>query len=69
MRAVKKGKVYENESQIIHTGSNKHKVTPGHTSPGRPPALCQGDICLGTTKRDLVSTLHWKPNEDSNEGH
>lgn len=68
MRAVKKGKVYENESQIIHARSNKHKVTRGHTSIWLPPALCQGAICLGTTKRDLVSTLHWKSNQDSNEG-
>lgn len=68
MRAVKKGKVYENESQIIHTRSNKHKVTRGHTSIWLPPALCQGAICLGTTKRDLVSALHWKSNQDSNEG-
>ncbi|MEQ2207040.1 hypothetical protein XENOCAPTIV_006371 [Xenoophorus captivus] len=33
MEAVKKGKVYENESQIIHTSTNKHKLAPIWLSP------------------------------------
>lgn len=35
MEAVKKGKVYENERQIIHTSAYKHT----HTYPSAPPLL------------------------------
>lgn len=51
MGAVKKGKVYENERQIIHTSTYKH--TPTHTSTPACPALHQETICLGKPKKGL----------------
>lgn len=68
MEAVEKGKVYENESQILRTNTRAHtSISPCSSS----LSLCQwrggGGICLGKPKGDLACTLHWEPNEDSNE--
>lgn len=71
-RLLRKGKVYENESQILHTSVYKHTGRhPCSHGPPLPPslALCQEAICLGKPKGDLVCSLHWKSNEDSNDGH
>lgn len=75
-----KGKVYENESQIQQTCTHNHAYPPctlaralahTHTSILHPRSLvlCQEAICLGKPKGDLVFSLHWKSNEDSNDGH
>lgn len=61
MEAVKKGKVYENERQILRT----------HAYVASSPSLvpCREPICLGKPKGDLACRLHWKSNEHSNDGH
>lgn len=62
MGVIVNGKLYENEGQIIHTRTHKH-------TPTQPAGLhCQEDICLGKPKGDLVCILHWKSNQDSNDG-
>lgn len=61
MEAVKEGKVYENESQILRTHV--------HVASSPSLVLCQEPICLGKPKGDLACRLHWKSNEHSNDGH
>lgn len=70
IKAVEKGKVYENESQILRTNTRAHTHSHTSISPcSSSPSLCLGGggICLGKPKGDLACTLHWEPNEESNE--
>lgn len=66
-RLLRKERFMKMKPNSTHTQTHTHShtsISPRSTSPS--PCV-RGAICLGKPKGDLACTLHWEPNEDSNE--